>query len=323
MAAKVLPLRPQPDAAEAAAAALDRLRRYLARVDGTTVAHNTVVAYDRQASAFVAWLAENPGLHPDAFVDTVGAESAVAAWRTHLARDRGLAPPTVNQAQAAVKWLFEHGTGIRIQVKGVTVPPPGEPEALTVEEQGQLERAAQRRMAWSQYGARDRAVIGVLLYTGARAAECAALDLEHVTAGERSGAVRLWGKGGKPRTVPLVPPARPWVRDYLLQRGDQPGGLWLGRHGPLTVDGITNVVMAVAKDAGLPSIRPHRLRHTFATRCRDGRLAGVDPDGRTGGMHPAVLQYLLGHASPDTTARYYRAGAEEAAREMTRVFGGR
>lgn len=72
-----------------------------------------------------------------------------------------------------------------------------------------------------------------------------------------------------------------------------------GRRGRLTTSGITRVVLAVGVDAGLPGLRPHRLRHTYATRLRQG------------GADPAQVQALLGHASLDATARYFRAGVAE------------
>ncbi|MGV9764753.1 tyrosine-type recombinase/integrase [Micromonospora tulbaghiae] len=59
----------------------------------------------------------------------------------------------------------------------------------------------------------------------------------------------------------------------------------------------------------LPGLRPHRLRHTYATRLCQG------------GADPAQVQALLGHASLDTTARYFRAGAAEQAAVVERIAG--
>ncbi|MBG0819102.1 tyrosine-type recombinase/integrase [Planomonospora sp. ID82291] len=58
----------------------------------------------------------------------------------------------------------------------------------------------------------------------------------------------------------------------------------------------------------VPGLRPHRLRHTYATRLREG------------GTDPAPIQALLGHASLDTTGRYFRAGRTEQAAVVERVF---
>jgi integrase/recombinase XerC len=77
---------------------------------------------------------------------------------------------------------------------------------------------------------------------------------------------------------------------------------------PTAISGITQVVLAVGADAGIPGLRPYRCRHTFATRLRQG------------GADPAQVQALLGHASIDTAARYFRAGSAENAAVIERIF---
>jgi integrase len=110
------------------------------------------------------------------------------------------------------------------------------------------------------------------------------------------------------RSVPLARRARELISAWLDVRGRHPGPIWTGQRGPLTISGITQVVLA-GDDAGIPGLRPHRCRHTFATRLRQG------------GADPAQVQALLGHASIDTAARYFRAGSAENAEVVERVFG--
>jgi transposase-like protein len=86
-----------------------------------------------------------------------------------------------------------------------------------------------------------------------------------------------------------------------LERGNQSGRLWLGQRGPLSISGVTQAVLVVGQQAGINGLRPHRLRHTDATRLRQG------------GADPAQVQALLGHASVETARRYFRAGADEQA----------
>ncbi|MEU9509868.1 tyrosine-type recombinase/integrase [Micromonospora sp. NPDC048170] len=88
----------------------------------------------------------------------------------------------------------------------------------------------------------------------------------------------------------------PWLRA---------GPLWTGQRGPLSDSGIVHVVRTVGAAAGLPGLRPHRLRHTYATRLR-----------LQGGADPA----LLGRASLGTTARYFRARTAEQAAVVDRIF---
>lgn len=68
------------------------------------------------------------------------------------------------------------------------------------------------------------------------------------------------------------------------------------------------VVLAVGEDAKLPGLHPHRLRHTYATRLRQG------------GADPAQIQALLGHATLETVSRYFRAGTAEQAAVIEKIF---
>ncbi|WP_040840850.1 tyrosine-type recombinase/integrase [Nocardia brevicatena] len=300
MSATVTPLHARTEEVGAAAErALTQVHRYL---DRCKLARSSVTAYRRQTRAYVAWLTEHAAEHPDAFTDVVGAEAAVTAWRRHLLRNRKSSPSTVNQALAAVTALYEHGPQLRISVKRARVPRPGDPEALTTAEQGRVERASLRRSA------RDAAIIAVLLYTGARVEECARLDLDDVALTARTGRIRLHGKGDEVREIPLPVTARERLAEWILTRGNSPGPLWTGQRGRLTISGITQVVLAVGDEAGLPGLRPHTLRHTYATRLRQG------------GADVAQVQALLGHASLDTSARYFRAGAAEQAAIVETVF---
>jgi integrase len=295
--APVVPLRPAGDGAAAAAEALAALSRHL---DRCKLAARTIRAYKRQAAAYVGWLAETAGAHGDALADLVGAEGAVTAWKRDMLSARASAS-TVNQALAAVTLMYEQA-GLRIVVKRVRIPRPGEPDTLTRQQEAALRRAAARR------GPRDAAVIAVLLDTGARVEECARLDAGDFAITARTGEIRLHGKGDEVRSVPLARRARELVSAWLDVRGRHPGPIWTGQRGPLTISGITQVVLATGDDAGIPGLRPHRTRHTFATRLRQG------------GADPAQVQALLGHASIDTAARYFRAGSAEKAEVIERVF---
>jgi site-specific recombinase XerD len=285
----------------AADEALAAVTRYL---DRCKLAGNTVGAYQRQCRAYVTWLGRHHGAHPDAFSDLVGAEAAVTAWRRHLLATRRLGPASVNQALAAVTLLYEHGAQLRIHVKRARVQRRSEPAALEPTEQGAMERASVRR------GPRDAAIIAVLLYAGARVEECARLQTDDVAITARTGEIRLLGKGDQVRTIPLPTIARQRLSDWLLQRGNQPGPLWAGQRGRLTISGITQVVLAVGSDAKLDGkpVRPQRLRHTYATRLRQS------------GADPAQVQALLGHARLETTAVYFQAGPAEQREAVEKAF---
>ena len=297
MTAPVVPLRPAGDGGAAVREALAAVHRHL---DRCKLSASTVKAYKRQTAAYAAWLAGHAADHGDAFADLVGAEGAVTAWRRDMITARS-SPSKVNQALAAVTLMYQQA-GIRIAVKRARIPRPGEPDALTPGEEGAVRRAAARR------GPRDAAIIAVLLDAGARAEECARLDADDFAVTARTGEVRLHGKGDEVRFVPLSRRARVPVSAWLDERGRHPGPVWRGQRGPLTISGITQVVLAVGADAGIPGLRPHRCRHTFGTRLRQG------------GADPAQVQALLGHASIDTAARYFRSGSAENAAVIKRIF---
>ena len=264
MTAPIVPLRPAADGAAAAAEALAAVSRHLNRCK---LSARTVRAYKRQATKYANWLAANADAHGDAFADLVGAEGAVTAWKRDMITARS-SPSTVNQALAAVTLMYQQA-GLRINVKRARIPRPGEPDALTPQQEAALRRAAARR------GPRDAAILAVLLDAGARVEECARLDAEDFAITARTGEVRLHGKGDEVRSVPLSRRARELVSAWLDERGHHPGPAWTGQRGPLTISGITQVAVAAGADAGIPGLRPHRCRHTFATRLQ-GR--GVAPD---------------------------------------------
>jgi integrase len=251
-------IRLQPEAADAVTAAEKAVAVLGRHLDRCKLADRTVRAYKRQAGTYAAWLAANASSHGDAFTDLVGAEGAVTAWKRDMLAARA-GPATVNQALAAVTLMYEQA-GLRIAVKRVRIPRPGEPDALTRTQEAALRRTAARR------GPRDSAIIAVLLDTGARVEECTRLDAEDFAVTARTGEVRLHGKGDEVRSVPLSGPARKLVSAWLDVRGRHSGPIWTGQRGPLTVSGVTQVVLAAGEDAGIPGLRPHRSRHTFATQ---------------------------------------------------------
>jgi integrase/recombinase XerC len=263
LTARIVSLRAAASATAAAPAALAAVHRHL---DRCQLAAATVKAYKRHITAYAGWLAASAGARGDAFTDLAGAEGAVTAWKRDLLAARS-SPATVNQALAAVTLMYEQA-GLLIGVKRIRIPRPGRPGGLTHQQEAALRRAAARR------GPRDSAIIAVLLDTGARAGECARLDAGDFAITARTGEVRLHAKGGQVRSVPLSRRARELVSAWLDERGRHPGPAWTGQRGPLTISGITQIVLAAGADAGIKGLRPHRCRHTFATRLRQG---GADP----------------------------------------------
>lgn len=148
-------------------------------------------------------------------------------------------------------------------------------------------------------GLRDTAMLELLYGIGARVSELIALDLDDVDLADRS--VRLRGKGGKERVLPLGSCAAEAVGAYLTRerpafaaRGKGTPGLFLNqRGGRVTRQTVFDVIRRAAEVAQLPvDVSPHTLRHSFATHLLDG------------GADVRVVQELLGHASVTTTQIY-------------------
>jgi integrase/recombinase XerD len=145
---------------------------------------------------------------------------------------------------------------------------------------------------------RDTALLELLYATGARISEAVDLNVDDVIDGD---VVRLFGKGGKQRIVPLGSYARAAIDAYLVRarpvfsvRGASTPALFLGSRGlRVSRQNAWLIIRAVAARANLGiEISPHTFRHSFATHLLSG------------GADVRVVQELLGHSSVATTQIY-------------------
>ncbi|HET6864605.1 MAG TPA: tyrosine-type recombinase/integrase, partial [Solirubrobacteraceae bacterium] len=151
---------------------------------------------------------------------------------------------------------------------------------------------------------RDRALFELAYACGLRAEELVSLDLESLDFDAES--VRVEGKGGKTRLVPLGEHARQALERYLararplLERTGGDPALFLSKSGRrLSTSDVRRrlsgwATRAVARSPGLSRAHPHALRHSFATHLLDG------------GADLRAIQELLGHATISTTQVYTR-----------------
>jgi integrase/recombinase XerD len=153
---------------------------------------------------------------------------------------------------------------------------------------------------------RDRALLEVLYGTGARISEAVGLDVDDVLGAD--GLVRLLGKGGKERIVPLGSYAAAAVAAWLVRgrpalaaRGRGTPALFLNTRGArLSRQSAWAALRSVADRAGLSGhLSPHTLRHSFATHLLEG------------GADVRVVQELLGHASVTTTQIYTKVTVQQ------------
>ena len=151
-----------------------------------------------------------------------------------------------------------------------------------------------------KFAVRDRALLELLYATGGRVTEIISLKTEDISKAQEFTSLRLTGKGGKQRVVPIGKFAQEALDEYLevsrpdLLKIQSVKYLFLNsRGGGLTRQSAWNIVLAQAKSAGISEkLSPHSLRHSFATHLLDG------------GADIRVVQELLGHSSVTTTQIY-------------------
>ncbi len=165
---------------------------------------------------------------------------------------------------------------------------------------------------------RDRALLMLLLDTGARCSEVVQLNLADLDLDTHRLRV-LHAKGNKQRVVPFAGRCEAALRSYLAVRGDEPGPLFLASTGhanllpgvALQPNGLKQLLRRLGAKTGIAKVHAHRFRHTFATWA-------IQHDARE-----LVVQYLLGHSSSDMVRRYsssYRS--EQAAMRHVRFSPG-
>ncbi|TAL71842.1 MAG: site-specific tyrosine recombinase XerD [Rhodanobacter sp.] len=174
--------------------------------------------------------------------------------------------------------------------------PPSLPKALAERE---IENLLAAPDTATPFGVRDRAMLELMYASGLRVSELVNLPLAALNL--RQGVLRITGKGGKDRLVPVGEIAVHWIETYLagarplLAHGRQPAVLFLSQRGAaMSRQMFWTLVKRYALVAGIVAthISPHVLRHSFATH-----LLNHGADLR-------ALQMLLGHSSLSTTQIY-------------------
>lgn len=284
-------------APDVAAAAAD-WRRHLAAE--RRYSPKTLDAYDRDLRQFLSFLTGHLG-EPPSIEALRGLRPA--DLRAFLARRKreGLEARSLGRLLAGIRsfarFLERRGELDAAAFGAVRAPRAGRslPKPVEVGAARRMIDAGESLAEEPWIAARDAAVLALLYGAGLRISE--ALGLSRRDAPVAAEAVRVTGKGGKTRVVPILPAVRRAVEDYLRLCPwplDPAAPLFRGaKGGPLSPRIVQLAVERMRGALGLPdSATPHALRHAFATHL----LAG--------GADLRAIQELLGHASLATTQVY-------------------
>jgi site-specific recombinase XerD len=219
---------------------------------------------------------------------------------------RGFARRTVARRASALRryfgWARRVGAVANDPTAGLSAP-RGEARLPRVLHPDELRSLLDESGSAGPEGARDMrdtALLELLYGSGLRVAEASALDVDDLDLAQ--GRVRVWGKGGKQRVVPLSEPAadalRRWLADgrrELATEASPATALFLNLRGRRMTPRDARRVL---DRRSVAPTHPHALRHTFATHLLDG------------GADLRVVQELLGHADLATTQRYTHVSKE-------------
>jgi integrase/recombinase XerC len=292
------------DGPETSGLTLDHPARGLAARWATFLQHDrrrsahTVRAYVATAHRLLEFLGRHRGEQVDSSILLGLASSDLRAFLAHR-RGGGLGAASAAREMSGVRAFLRFAAEQEGQLPQLprtraprrprTLPRPASPdEAIGLAH----DAAAGASEEW--IGARDLAILLLLYGAGLRVAEALSLNARLHPVGST---IRVTGKRGKTRVVPVIPAVSQAIADYVRQcpyplAGDVP--LFVGaRGGPLNPDLVRRAVRAARVRLGLPdTLTPHALRHSFATH-----LLARGADLR-------ALQELLGHASLSSTQIY-------------------
>lgn len=226
----------------------------------------------------------------------------IADFREHMVRVEERSISTTNRCLVMVRqvfaWLVHDGQISSSPAKNVKElrRQPLSPKGLSRSEARKILREAEARQDY-----RAIALFHVMLYCGVRVSELQ-FRFSDLELGERTGWLKILGKGGKQRMVPIPLPARRALAEYIERRPPvDTEHVFVGERGMLTDRGVRNICRRYSAITGL-HFHPHALRHTFAKRFLDESQNDL-----------VSLAAVLGHESLETTRRYVQRQDSELA----------
>ena len=255
---------------------------------------NTLVAYRTDLRAFQSWLAKK-GLA----LEQVTRADLLAYLAANVRA--GLSPRSsarhLSTLRRFYRYLLIQGRTQADPTADVRSPVIGRPLPKNISEQG-VEKLLSTPPRDTALGSRDRAMLETMYASGLRVSELVGLTLNELDL--TTGLVRVVGKGGRERIVPLGEEASESLREYLgqarsdLLKAQLTDAVFVTRRGgPMTRQAFWQLIKRYAQQAGIGAeFSPHSLRHAFATH-----LLNHGADLRS-------VQMLLGHTDLSTTQIY-------------------
>ena len=292
-----LTISARPDLAES-------ISEWLAVLTGERrLADKTLESYRRDVRQFCSHLTQYLG-YPPGLSDVADLKPLVLRGFLAARRNAGVGPKTLARSLAAIRSLVreleKQGLASSAGLNALASPkqPQNLPRPLTADAAITITDATLHGHDEEWIRMRDAALMGLMYGCGLRISEALSLTKAQIDGlGSAGESLRILGKGGKVRLVPVLPAVHQGLAKYLAVcpfslDADDP--VFRGLRGGVLNPGIVQRSMRVVRGAlGLPdTATPHALRHSFATH-----LLGNGGDLRT-------IQELLGHASLSTTQRY-------------------
>jgi integrase/recombinase XerD len=242
---------------------------------------HTAEAYIRALRDFAAFYHQPP--------DKLGPEQ-IRQYQLHLMREKGLAPRSVIQKMAAMKFFYVHVLRRRFRWEELPYPKTKNPLPII------LSQEEVRRIIDAASDLFQRAILMTLYSTGIRCEELANLAIRDIDSKRMVVRIRR-GKGGKDRDLPLSSKLLETLREYWKWMKPQtflfPSRYKSRKGSPITTKGVFDICQTTAQKAGIQkTVGCHTFRHSFATH-----LLEAGADLRT-------IQLLLGHSDIKCTTIY-------------------
>ena len=265
---------------------------------------NTVASYRRDLRRFLQFLEEDSEplkLNPENLQRYVGWLRVDSAGREHLG-ESSIARAVVSIRNLSAFIAKENRSEDALREFAPPKIPGRLPKALTMDEVNRLIEGS--GSATNPWALRDQAIVELLYASGARISELIDLNLTDIDLRDESVVVKVSGKGGKERFIPVGSFARTALQKYLddqrpalamkSSRTSKNEPLFLNTRGSrLSRQSAWQIIQEAVERADLTvEVSPHSLRHSFATHLLDG------------GADIRVVQELLGHSSATTTQIY-------------------